>query len=391
MRGSLERARTELAERLRERRGEIERALITRVYAIADPAEAADPTYAEGLRMAVGAAIDYGLAGINRGQARPPSHPAARVALPRVAARNGVTLDTVLRRYFAGYTLFGDFLMGEAQGDHGVSAAELKRLLLTQAANFDRLVTTVTEEHISESTARFDSVDQRRAHLVQRLLLGELVEVSELAAELRYDFHSHNVGLVVSGSDVSQALRKLSTRLDCRLLLVHPHSGTVWAWLGGRLLNSAELAPLIVSALPEHAAVAIGEPAEGLFGWRLSHRQAVAALPIAQRGPEPIVRYADTALIASVLQDDLLATSLRRLYIEPLERERDGGVSAKKTLRAYFEAAGNISSAAAALAVHRDTVGNRLRVIEAMIGRPPDACAADLELALRLDDLARPA
>ena len=42
------------------------------------------------------------------------------------------------------------------------------------------------------------------------------------------------------------------------------------------------------------------------------------------RGPEPFVRYVDVALLAAVLQDDLLATSLRKLYLEPLEAERDG-------------------------------------------------------------------
>src|SRR6185295_12893642 len=124
-----QRARTGLAERLSERRGEIERAVITRVYAIADPKEAADPTYAEGLRTAVGAAIDYGQAVVDRSQARSPQVPAALLTQARIAARNGVTLDTVLRRYFAGYTIFGDFLVEEAHGDERVSTTELKLIL----------------------------------------------------------------------------------------------------------------------------------------------------------------------------------------------------------------------------------------------------------------------
>jgi hypothetical protein len=33
----------------------------------------------------------------------------------RLAARKGVRLDTVLRRYLAGYTLFGDFLIEETE------------------------------------------------------------------------------------------------------------------------------------------------------------------------------------------------------------------------------------------------------------------------------------
>ena len=114
----------------------------------------------------------------------------------------------------------------------------------------------------------------------------------------------------------------------------------------------------------------VGEPGEGLSGWRFSHRQAKAALPVAERRGQAVVRYADVALLASILRDDLLATSLRQLYLEPLERARDGGKVARETLRAYFAAERNISSTAAALGVDRRTVTNRIRAIEDLFGRP---------------------
>jgi purine catabolism regulator len=141
---------------------------------------------------------------------------------------------------------------------------------------------------------------------------------------------------------------------------------------------------------PAGAKAAIGEQAQGLAGWRLSHRQARAVLPVALRSSEPFVRYADAALLAAVLADELLADSLRRIYIEPLEEGRDGGQVALETLRAYFEAGGNVSSAAAALGVKRHTITNRLRLVEERIGRPLDSCAAELEVALRLRQLGSP-
>ncbi|HWO47309.1 MAG TPA: helix-turn-helix domain-containing protein, partial [Solirubrobacterales bacterium] len=94
----------------------------------------------------------------------------------------------------------------------------------------------------------------------------------------------------------------------------------------------------------------------------------------------------DVAVLASIARDELLATSLRRLYLEPLERMRDGGKVARQTLRAYFDAERNISSTAAALGVDRRTVRNRLRAIEDSLGRPLTGSLADLEIALRLDD-----
>jgi DNA-binding PucR family transcriptional regulator len=136
----------------------------------------------------------------------------------------------------------------------------------------------------------------------------------------------------------------------------------------------------------ERVLVTVGEPGEGLAGWRFSHRQAKAALPIAERRGQSILRYADVAVLASLLRDDLLATSLRRIYLEPLERARDGGEAARETLRAYFAAERNVSSTAAALGVDRRTVTNRIRAIEDLFDRPLREVSTELETALRLDD-----
>jgi DNA-binding PucR family transcriptional regulator len=100
-----------------------------------------------------------------------------------------------------------------------------------------------------------------------------------------------------------------------------------------------------------------------------------------------VVRYADVALLASMLRDELLVTSLRELYLDPLEEERDGGAVARQTLKAYVAAERNVSSAAAALGVSRRTVGNRLRMIERRLNRPLPAMIAAIEAALHLDAL----
>ena len=49
---------------------------------------------------------------------------------------------------------------------------------------------------------------------------------------------------------------------------------------------------------PAEVALAIGEPGQGLAGWRFSHRQAAAALPIALHSDRTHTRYADVALLA---------------------------------------------------------------------------------------------
>lgn len=152
-------------------------------------------------------------------------------------------------------------------------------------------------------------------------------------------------------------------------------------------MTSAEVAHVASSSsLAGEVFLALGEFGEGYSGWRLSHQQASAAVSIALLKPRAPVRYGEVALLASMLQDNVLVSSLRGLYIEPLSQARDGGASLRETLRAYFAAERNTSSAAAALGVSRQTVINRLRAIEERLDRPLSSCAMELEAALRLED-----
>lgn len=379
-----EQARTVVAARLRERLPEIQAAVATRVYSIADPHEVADPAYVEGLKAALAAAVEYRLAVLELGERRAPPVPEVLLAQARLDARDGVALDTVLRRYFAGNTHFGDFVVEEAERAE-VPSAELRGLLREQATLGDRLLAAVSAEHAREAASRpSGSARERRREIVKSLLGGELVDHSEI----EYDFDGHHLALMAKGEGAEELMREVANRLDRRLLAVQREEEAKWAgWLGGRReLGADEALRILREISPTGAFVTVGEPAEGLAGWRFSHLQAKAALAIAERRREPMVRYADVAVLASILRDDLVADSLRRLYLEPLAQSRDNGKVARETLRAYFEAERNISSTAAALGVDRRTVRNRLSAIEGLLGRPLRGSMADLEIALRLDD-----
>jgi len=378
--------RSMLSARLRERLPELQAAVATRVYSISDPHQVADPAYPEGLEAALAAAVEYRLEVLEAGE-RTPEVPAVLLAQARLDARDGVQLDTVLRRYFAGNALFGDFLAEEAERADAPSSA-LRSLLASQAAAADRLIAAVSDEHAREAKSRPSNAEERVRERVKALLAGEPVDRSGLDSLLNYDLDGAHLGLMVKGEGGEKLLRDLAAALDRRLLFGKREEEAIWgAWLGGQRPLAAEAA---VSALEEvvtdRVFVTIGEPAEGLAGWRFSHRQAKAALPIAVRAGRHVLRYADIALLAAIARDDLAATSLRQLYLEPLERGRDGGAVARETLRAYFDADRNISSTAAALGVDRRTVRNRIRAIEELLGRPLRGSLADLEIALRLDE-----
>lgn len=369
-----------LASRLRERLPEIQAAIATRVYAISDPHDVVDPAYLQGLNAALAAAVEHRLAVLEAGERRAPAVPPILFAQARLDARDGVSLDTVLRRYFAGSTLFGDFLVEEADRA-GVPSSTLRRLLAAQATLGDRLLAAVSAEHAREVKSRPGTTAERRRECVKSLLAGELVDRSELG----YEIDANHLALIAKGEGAPEAMHVLAERLDRRLLAVCREEESIWAcWLGGmRPLGVERTLRALGEISLDRLIVTVGEPGEGLSGWRLSHRQAKAALPIAERRGQSILRYADVVLLASILRDDLVTTSLRQLYLEPLESARDGGKVGRETLRAYFAAERNISSTAAALGVDRRTVTNRMRAIEDLFGRPLKDFATELETALR--------
>jgi hypothetical protein len=222
------------------------------------------------------------------------------------------------------------------------------------------------------------------ARRVESLLAGKELD----GAGLGYDLEGDHLGIVAVGPGAAATVGTAATSLERRSLVVEARDGALWGWLGpGDETDSEYLNQLLGNKLPEGSFAGLGEPASGPEGWRLTHRQARAALTVARRGGESIVRYAEVPLLATMLRDDLLATSLWRLYLAPLEDDPNGGDELRRTLRAYFAAGRNASRAAAELGITRQAVMRRVRATERKIGRSIDSCGAELEVALRFEAL----
>jgi hypothetical protein len=362
---------------------EIEAVTMTRIAAVAEPIRD-DPEYAVGLREAVHAAIGHGLASLESGGEQPVSAPAATISQAGLAARMGVPLDTVLRRYFAGYTLLLDFIVAEAR-EIALGGSQLQELLRWQGLVHERVMAAVSDEYRRESSLKRELAKGHGAAVVRRLLAGEILDDTSLG----YAFEGyHHHGLLARGRKGDDAIRQLAGSCNCRVLIVAVTDEVVWGWLGA-------LEPLDTRVLAEDASklggtprsLAIAEPAPGMPGWRLTHRQAQAASVVAAGTGDRVVRYAEVALLASAIQDEVLTASLEAMYLAPLAEDRDGGEAARRTLRAYFGARRNVSSAAAALGMNRQTVSKRLRLIDERLGGALDSRGADVEIALRLADV----
>lgn len=379
---SLHEIRGDLVARLRTRSVEMEDAIFNGVRALTEPAESEDPEYRAGLRATVAEAVDYALLSIERGDEWTGPIPAAAAAQARRAARNGVGLDTVLRRYAAGDRLVGEFIMDEA----GRFPSEaLRHVLRTQGPHVDRLMASVAAEYMAEMELMRRSPAQRVAEKVQRLLAGD----APLAAEgLDYEFDAWHLGLVVTGAGADAAARTLAAGLGRQPLVVARGNDSAWAWLGGRApVEIEEVGRCLASGMLGDVSLAVGEPRRGLEGWRLTHHEAQAAQQVKLHRPQPFTQASKVILLAAVLRDEPLAKSLRETYLAPLDAYGDPGQVLRQTLRAYFAAGFNAATAAAALGIDRHTVQRRLRKVEEALGRRLDSCHAELDVALSLEEL----
>ena len=322
--------------------------------------------------------------GVDRGEEWSGPIPSAAIAQARRAARGRIRLDTVLRRYIAGYALVWDFVMEEAARDPLGHGDSLRRVQMKHAALLDRLIVAITDEYTREVEQAGRSPERRRAELVLDLLAGRRVD----SAELGYEIDAWHLGVIATGKGAKGAVRALATALDRELLAVSRGDETVWGWLGGRRrLVGSDIERLSPATWPAEVSFALGESGRGVDGWLLTHRQAQAALRVVLRRPQRLTRYVDVALLAATLNDEILARSLLEIYLSPLGNHRS---DLRATLHAYFAADRSLSGAARSLGVVRQTVDNRLHTAEQAIGRSLHACLPDLEVALRLDELGEP-
>jgi hypothetical protein len=361
---------------------EIEDAIFARARTLAGPIGEEDAEYVAGLRATVSESLDFALVHIEKGEEWTGPIPSTAAEQARRAARAGVRLDTVLRRYAAGDRLLGDFVMDE---DDRFPSQVLRKVLRVHGPQVDRLMAAVATEYMDEVARMRRSPTQRLAERVQRLVAGE--SPADVGG-LEYAFDAWHLGMIVKGNKAEACSRALAAGLGSQILIVPRGDGIVWAWLGARRPVAApDLERLLSDGVAGDASLAVGEPRHGLDGWRLTHREAQAAQEVMLHKPQRIIRARDVMLVAAVLRDEALARSLLDTYLAPLEGHGDSGAVLRETLRAYFSAGLNAATAAAALAVDRHTVQRRLRKVEEALGRLLPDCHAELMVALDLEEL----
>lgn len=306
----------------------------------------------------------------------------------RLGFVTGMSHETVIRSYQLGGGLAWQ---GFVAATHELDVSpELRAECVREVADLvrryeEQLVATASEAYQEEQARRAGRGEAATYRHVRRILDG----VSDDVAGINYPVGGTHLGMIAYGPAAEQAAAMVRTTFSGERLAVRPNDhrriGSIWLWhalTSGYTRKSID-AQLAEIELPADAGLAVGEPTEGIDGFRATHRQASGAYVIAQRTGQPMARYRDVCIELIAVSDEDAASLMAACELAGLEGDDATTVKFRQTLLAYFESGQNAASTAARLGVNDQTVARRLRAIRERIGCYPQDRRAELELALR--------
>ena len=307
----------------------------------------------------------------------------------RLGAVAGMSLETVIRSYQLGGGLAWQAFVHathEAPIAPEIRAECVRDVTELVRAYEERLLSTAAQAYREEHARTSGRSEAAVLRQVRRLLDG----VSDDADGIRYGIRGKHLGMIASGPGADRAAELLRDVFDGERLAVQPNDnpriGLIWIWhaLGeGKHTAKSIGTQLAEIPLPADAGLAVGEPAEGLHGFRTTHRQASGAYVVAQRTGRQLARYRDVSLELIAIANEDAAGMLADCELAGLDGDDAMTVKLRRTLLAYFESGQNAASTAARLGVNGQTIARHLRAVRDRIGCYPQDRRAELELALR--------
>ncbi len=329
--------------------------------------------------------------GLARNVAIPAVAPTVEVRqLTRELARHGLQLPAVMRAYRIGAQFWTEHWAAAVRrrvraGDDAVAIAQAGTSFMF--GWLDQISERVAEEYREEA----ERIGRERslAHLddVRRALADPDLDQAATSARLGYHLHGRHLALVLrhepSGTNPDADARRFAEAITpARPLIVRIDVRTTWCWVS----YPGDERPK-VPAPPAALTAAAGRPRFGLAGFRESHREALAALRVAdlaRRGPGTLTYYDDVAVAVICSADPDRCRAFVRAQLGGLTGDDAATRRLRATLAEFFAANSNYRATAARLGIHHNTVRYRLQRAQQILGHPLGERRLALELALHL-------
>jgi hypothetical protein len=159
---------------------------------------------------------------------------------------------------------------------------------------------------------------------------------------------------------------------------------SAWAWLPLGIRDTFD--PAAAAGVDADVRFAFGDAAKGAAGFRLTHRQALAAQAVAlaagAHAPQAVA-FGEVAPIAMMLGSAELLRAWVLASLAGLADEDEHHARLRETLLVFLQSGGSYKTTAERLMLHKNTVQYRIRKAKESLGRPMGENRYEVELALR--------
>ena len=326
--------------------------------------------------------------------------PTAALEYARRRAQRGTPLTALLRAYRLGHTCFSDWVLKEL-----AQQADDAQMITATALSMSKIVAGYVDQTSEEIVAAYTRERENwlrnrsaaQAARIRDLLSGERINVSTTEATLGYRLRQYHVGVVSWADDTAAAVDNI-TRLERAISHVAGKAGcsgdpiflprdvsTAWAWLPLGIRDTFDAAGESTVGVEGDIHFAFGDAAKGITGFRVTHRQAVAAqaVALAAGSPPRTVAFSEVAPVAMMLGSADLLRAWVLGTLAGLADDDEHHARLRETLLIFLQSGGSYKTTAERLMLHKNTVQYRIRKAEESLGRPVSENRQDVELALR--------
>ncbi|WP_330250994.1 helix-turn-helix domain-containing protein [Nocardia sp. NBC_00565] len=320
-------------------------------------------------------------------------------AFARTIARRGFQLRLLLRTYHVGQEAVLDYMtdaIEERRPPQQIERAVMLRLFERSTRWVGNSVEALTDTYMEERERILRADLTRRTETVRALLADDELDIDQASIRLGYRLAQHHVAFVLWADDSSDAemsgqLDRVAARLaaalgSTRVLTVPSGASGMWAWVGlddaADLTEPGRLERLAAGSVEPPMRVAFGVPAGQVAGFRNSHREAVAARQVAERGGARITGYREVEIAYLAGADDAAMRALIGRELRAVAGRDANATRLRETLHAYLKSHRSPEATAKLLGVHKNTVRYRIQRIEELLGHSIEARSLPLEIAL---------
>lgn len=327
--------------------------------------------------------------------------PAAAIEYARRLAQRGTPVIDLIRAYFLAQSTLIAHVPAEAikqSVDGEMLGAVIERYMAGAFAFIDRVTQQVVSAYQDEREHWLLDRSAVRAARVRDLLASDRVDVDSAEKTLGYRLRGRHLAAVVWFDETAAKPRTLESMTRAIAehlptsavpLIVPADERCLWAWFplaAGTSLDD-DLIRRVAQTVAPGVRMALGDPGDGVTGFRNSHEQAgrVHALAaIAGDHPEHCLTFRDVGTLALMTSDLSATRSWVTGVLGELATDDEQHHRLRETLLVFLTTGGSYTAAATTLSMHKNSVQYRVRKAEELLGHPIADRRLEIELALKL-------